>query len=177
MSNTEMQTYIGTKVVKARPMTRGEYNKYRGWEMPSNEDDAEEGCLVEYTNGGLPNDDRHAGYISWSPKDVFEDAYRLTQGLTFGEAIEALKRGQRITRAGWNGKGMYLWLFPETVVPTDWIKEMHLKEIAEASESKEVHCLPSIRMYTTNAQGRRAVLTGWLASQTDMLSEDWSIVS
>ena len=63
MNNIEMQTYIGTKVVKARPMTRGEYNKYRGWEMPSNEDGAEEGCLVEYTNGGLPNDDRHGLYL------------------------------------------------------------------------------------------------------------------
>lgn len=171
-----MNTYIGTKIIKASPMTRGAYNDYRGWTIPADENPAEEGYLVEYTDGGLPNHSQHAGYISWSPKDVFEKAYRPVQGLTFGQAIEALKIGKRVTRAGWNGKGMYLWLLPETVVPVESIKEPHLKEIAEASETKEVHCLPSIQMYTTNAHGRKAVLMGWLASQTDMLSEDWCII-
>ena len=69
-----MKTYIGTKTVQARPMTLGEYTDYRGWDMPANKDDA--GYLVEYLDGGKANDSRHAGYISWSPSEVFERAYR-----------------------------------------------------------------------------------------------------
>lgn len=171
-----MNTYIGTKIINAKPMTLGEYNDRRGLKMLPNENPAKEGYLVEYTDGGEPNHSDFKGYISWSPKDVFERAYRPTSGVTFGAAIEALKMGKRVSRTGWNGKGMYLWLLSEAVVPAEWIKEPHLKEIAENSEEKTVHCLPSIRMYTTNAHGRKAVLTGWIASQTDMLSEDWYIV-
>lgn len=70
-----MNLFIGTKIVSARPMSRGEYNTYRGWELPSNEDGNDAGHLVEYRDGGAPNDDRHAGYISWSPAEQFEKAY------------------------------------------------------------------------------------------------------
>ena len=60
-----MKHYIGVKEIDAKPMTRGEYNKYRGWGIPKNEDPAEEGYLVQYPDG----------YESWSPKKVFEEAY------------------------------------------------------------------------------------------------------
>lgn len=70
------QKYVGTKTVYATPMNRLVYNEYRGWQLPSNENGADEGYLVEYTDGGKPNDTRHEGYISWSPKDVFDNAYR-----------------------------------------------------------------------------------------------------
>lgn len=69
-------TYIGTKTVQARPMTLGEYSDYRGWPMPANGDGTETGYMVEYLDGGKANDSRHAGYISWSPSEVFERAYR-----------------------------------------------------------------------------------------------------
>lgn len=69
------QHYVGTKQLKARPMTLGEYNAYRGWEMPDGEIPEADGYLVEYLDGGKPNHPDHAGYISWSPKAVFEDAY------------------------------------------------------------------------------------------------------
>jgi len=96
-------------------------------------------------------------------------------GLDFGAAISALKTGRRVTRAGWNGRGMYLWLMPAATVKAEWCREPHLKQIAEANGG-EVECLGSIRMFTVNAQGRRAVLTGWLASQADILAEDWEIL-
>jgi hypothetical protein len=70
-----MQRYTGTKTVLATPMSRGEYNLYRGWTLPDNEDGGEAGFLVEYTDGGKPNDERHAGYISWLSADVFTAAY------------------------------------------------------------------------------------------------------
>lgn len=74
-----LSAYIGTKSVLAATMTRGEYNDYRGWQIPENEDPTEQGYLVEYVDGGKPNDERHTGYISWSPRDVFEKSYHQSQ--------------------------------------------------------------------------------------------------
>lgn len=90
---------------------------------------------------------------------------------TFGAALEALKEGRRVAREGWNGKGMYLWLLPAASVKAEWCKEPHLKELAERNGG-EIEALGSIRMKTADDK----VLTGWLASQTDMLAEDWQIL-
>lgn len=91
--------------------------------------------------------------------------------MTFGEAIEALKQGKRVARIGWNGRGMYLWLLPAAAVKAEWCKEPHLKALAEANGGT-IEALGSVRMLTAD----KKVLTGWLASQTDMLSEDWVLV-
>jgi len=90
--------------------------------------------------------------------------------MKFGEAIEAMKDGKFVTRKGWNGKNMYLWYMPPATVKAEWCKEPHLKAIADANGG-EVECLGSIRMKTADNK----VLTGWLASQTDMMSEDWAV--
>ena len=60
-----MKNYIGTKRIEAEPMTRGDYNKYRGWTIPADENPEDEGYIVKYSND----------YISWSPKQAFEEAY------------------------------------------------------------------------------------------------------
>lgn len=72
----EPKTYVGTKIVKAFPMTRGDYNEYRGWVIPEDENPNDEGYLVEYTDGSAGNHPDHKGYISWSPKEVFDTCYR-----------------------------------------------------------------------------------------------------
>jgi hypothetical protein len=166
-----MKTYIGTKLINAKPMTRAEYNAYRGWTLPANENGADEGFLVEYLDGGKSNDMRHVGYISWSPADVFERAYRKTAGMSFGLAIEAMKQGHKVTRAGWNGKGMWLLLVSGT-------NGVQTTEGSPYMKAGITHCdiLPHIDMWTVNADGRRAMLPGWVASQTDMLADDWTIV-
>jgi hypothetical protein len=69
-----MEKYIGTREIEATPMTREEYNLYRGWELPSDENGSDEGYLVEY-KGDTSNHVNHTGYISWSPKKQFEEAY------------------------------------------------------------------------------------------------------
>lgn len=166
-----MQTYIGTKIIQSKPMNRSEYNIYRNWVLTENEDGADEGYLVEYLDGGKPNDSRHAGYISWSPKEQFDNAYRPTDGMTFGVAIEALKKGLKVARAGWNGKGMWLVLVIGTKTVNFTEGSPYMKAGLTSGE-----ILPHIDMYTINAEGRRAMLPGWVASQTDMLAEDWSIV-
>lgn len=94
-----------------------------------------------------------------------------TEKLNFGQAIEAMKNGRRVSREGWNGKGMYLWLLPAATVPAAWCKEPHLKLLAETNGGN-IECLASIRMKTADNK----VLTGWLASQTDMLANDWCII-
>ena len=66
---------------------------------------------------------------------------------------------------------MYLWLLPAANVKAEWCKEEHLKALAEQNGG-EFECLASIRMKTADDK----VLTGWLASQTDMLAEDWEVV-
>lgn len=168
-----MKTYIGTKIVHATPMNRAAYNDYRGWELPANEDGADEGYLVEYADGGRANDSRHAGYISWSPKDVFERAYRPVESMSFGLAIEALKAGKKVARAGWNGKGMWLSLScngaREVAAENFW--SPHNAAYAQ-EQGGAATVLPSITMKTATGE----ILMGWLASQTDMLAEDWRIV-
>ncbi len=95
----------------------------------------------------------------------------MEQTMDFGGAIVALKSGKRVARKGWNGKGMYLWLLPAAIVKAEWCREPHLKAMAEANGG-EIEALGSIRMMTAD----RKVLTGWLASQTDVLAEDWILL-
>jgi len=91
--------------------------------------------------------------------------------MNFGYALDALKNGKKVARAGWNGKGMWLILVPgRSGVETTSGSAYHNAGI------EVTDILPHIDMWTTNADGRRAMLPGWLASQTDMLADDWNIV-
>lgn len=71
--------------------------------------------------------------------------------MDFGEAIRALKKGKRVTRPGWNGKGMWL-------------------ELQKPDENSKM-TLPYIFMFTADKH-----LVPWLASQTDVLAEDWQVM-
>lgn len=148
-----MKQYIGTKIIKAKEMTRGEYNTFRGWKIPQDENPADEGFLVEYSDG----------YISWSPKKQFEEAYRECDNMTFGLAIEALKKGLKVARKGWNGKKQYCEL---------------ASNIGYVNANKEViNCEhEAIGNKAIAFVGTSGVQMGWLASQSDMLAEDWVIV-
>ena len=73
-----MKSFIGSKIILAMAMTRGEFVAYRYPNQTPNPDagaPGDDGYLVEYTDGGKPNHPDHAGYISWSPKEQFEGAY------------------------------------------------------------------------------------------------------
>lgn len=170
----DMVYHMGHKEVAAAPMTRQEYNDYRGWELPADEDGSDEGYLVEYIDGGESNHSDHAGYVSWSPKDVFERAYRPNGQLNFGDAIAALKKGRRVARSGWNGKDMWLALSGplegrEIAFENFW--STPCSEFARTNGGSAT-VLPTINMKTADDK----ILMGWLASQTDMLAEDWTIL-
>lgn len=160
----EIKTYISTKLVRMKPMNRLEYNQFRGWELPADENGADEGYLVEYLDGGKPNTPHFAGYVSWLPKEQADNAYRDTSGLPFGIAIEALKKGARVARAGWNGKGMWLTL----VKPGFY--DVGCSVVGEIP-SCDGFFLPWIGMKTADNK-----FVPWLASQTDVLADDWLIV-
>lgn len=160
--------FIGTKVVHATPMTRLEYNNYRDWALPPDENGEDAGFLVEYVDGGKPNHPDHHGYISWSPADVFTRAYRPASAMGFGEAITALKAGQRVARAGWNGKGMFAYLVPANryaaTTPTGHAIAQH-----------HADGLVPYRTYLALKTVDEDVAT-WVPSCSDVLAEDWELV-
>ena len=97
-----MKKYIGCKLLKAEPMTRGAYNEYRGWTIPEDEDPEDPGYFVRYPEG----------YVSWSPKHIFEQAYMevndnkdLPSGISIGQKMvdefvaytETITMGDRTT--------------------------------------------------------------------------------
>lgn len=169
-----MQTFYGTKRVAAKPMNRRDYNTLRGWMLPANENGDDDGYLVEYQDGGAPNHDGFNGYISWSPKEQFENAYQPTTGMNFGHAIEALKTGHKVARSGWNGKSMWLSLSCDGTrqVEASNFWSPHNAEFARENGGTAT-VLPSITMKTATGE----ILMGWLASQTDILANDWQIVA
>jgi len=155
---SDMKPYIGTKLINAIDMTRAAYNILRGWELPADENGDDAGYLVEYVDGGQANHPNFKGYISWSPKEVFEKAYRPADCLTFSMALEALKMGHKVARKGWNGKGMWLHLIPAS----HWETTRGL-ELLDGR--------PWVGIKTVDDQ-----FMPWVASQSDMLCEDWGIV-
>lgn len=91
--------------------------------------------------------------------------------MNFGGALEALKQGDKVARQGWNGKGAWLWLKGGIMVKSEWCQDPALRAIAD-NNGGEIEALGTICMKTADNK----ILSGWLASQTDMLSEDWIIV-
>ena len=90
-----MKQYIGTKEVQATPMNRGDYNALRGWQAPENENPADDGYLVVYPNGE-PNVKEFNGYVSWSLKKQFEEAYRVSETFKDRLTIEYAQLEERL---------------------------------------------------------------------------------
>lgn len=117
------------------------------------------------------------GYLYVNPKEVFERKYSTKNfeggdGFDFGMALNALKEGKRVCRQGWNGKGMWLSLSPGSKdLPAEKFWSPHNREFAEKNGGK-ADVLASITMKTADGK----ILMGWLASQTDMLAEDWMLI-
>lgn len=155
-----MKNYVGTKFISAKEMTRGEYNNYRGVSIPKKDECYyDDGYLVKYSDG----------YESWSPKKQFEDAYRECSCLTFGIALELLKKGKKVARTGWNGKGMFVVYqkgYPQGI-PCN-------KQTAEAwglNEGDNFICNPYLQIRCSD--GSHSM---WVPSINDCLAEDWIIV-
>ena len=162
--------YIRLNAVDAEPMKFGEFKekfpKSGGANVERGAED--EGYVITYRKGESNE------YVSWCPKAEFEAVSRPVDGMTFGEAIEAMKRGKKVARAGWNGKGMWL-----CVPLVDGPKHVSMEGIwGEPNKDYAgliggtVKVMPYVSMKTADGN----IVMGWLASQTDMLAEDWQIV-
>jgi hypothetical protein len=91
--------------------------------------------------------------------------------MDFGDAIRAMKAGKKVARAGWNGKGMWVAMTPGSAFPAAGARDGHAAKhrAAEISNSDPIVLLPHIDMRAADG----SMVIGWLASQTDMLAEDW----
>lgn len=85
--------------------------------------------------------------------------------MKFGDALDALKDGKKVARSGWNGKGMFLYYVPEGQYPAR--TEIAKKEWGE-------YALVPYQAYIAMKTVQGTVVP-WLASQTDVLAEDWEI--
>jgi len=119
-----------------------------------NKTQEKDGYLVMYSDD----------YISWSPKEAFEEAYRSNGNLTFGHATEAAKQGKKVARKGWNGAGMYAYIVPAASYPAQ----------TEAARQQFGDMVP-YRAYWALKTAQNDVAT-WAPSGSDSLAEDWMIV-
>lgn len=140
-----MQKYIGTKLIEAEPCP--------AWKDAGRHKTGDPGYKVRYADG----------YESWSPKDVFEESYRCTSGMSFGLAIEAAKHGMKIKRRGWNGKNQYVELSTGISYKNAAGKIVNVDHQAIGNKA-------------FSFVGTSGVQMGWLASQADMLADDWEVV-
>ena len=161
-----MKKYIGTKVIMAEPMTMTEAQKVLGRELTQSAIE-ENGYLVEYENG----------YKSWSPKSVFEKAYREVGSVNFGGAIDLLKAGLAVRRKGWNGKGLFIVKQVPAQIGADIIPNMQslpqsAKNILMSRENPHIDY--TNQMLIINPDGRA---DSWVPSSSDVFADDWEVVN
>lgn len=152
--------YIGTKIVEAAPALRiesGDGNVrvelLADKPVPVPTDTVDMGYKMIYPDG----------YESWCPIDAFNQAYRCTDGMNFGLALEAAKLGKKIARKGWNGKEQYV------EIGTDFAYCTYTGRGGVVAHDD----IGAKALVFVGTRGRQV---GWLASQADMLADDWYIV-
>ncbi len=123
---------------------------------------------------------------AWASAYMDRQDWEIAQGLDFGWAICALKAGKLVTRAGWNGKGMFLFVRPDDELTTGFIpkvkslpqavKDYIDKHVDDKQNPGEEGITPvKFTAYLCMKAADGSIVNGWLASQTDMLAEDWQL--
>ena len=129
--------YIGTKIIKAVEMTAVAAMQHLDRQLEIGPED-EDGYLVEYENG----------YQSWSPKEVFEAAYRRCDDMTFGLALEAMEKGLKVRLPHWS-------------------PDVYISLQSPDENSKMTHQY----LYVTSRYG----MVPWISTVVEMFSEEWAI--
>ena len=142
--------------LKAKAMTFGEYTSFKALTIGGAEKPEDPGYMTQH-------DDDH---ISWMPAKPFEDAF-LNETITFPEAIALIKRGLKLTREGWNGKGMFIYYVPANEYPANGNKNGTMDGVFPDD-------MVPYGAYIAMKTAQNNVVP-WLASQTDMLTDDWVI--
>ena len=113
------------------------------------------------------------------------------RNLSYGQALEAVKEGKRIARQGWNGKGMFVFMRPAEELHIDMVidkvkslpqsvKDYYLQDVLDCDGKRispaDGNDKVKFTAYLCMKAADGTIVNGWLASQTDMLSEDWLIL-
>ena len=151
MNKTEFKQYCGTQIVLAKPVTDIQVDTEKGWPIAIGRIE-KEGYLME-----LPD-----GHKNWVQKNYFERNYNSTESMTFGLAIEAMKKGFRVSRKGWNGKSQFIELATSISYMT-----------TDGALCNPCH--DNIGNKAIAFVGTSGTQLGWLASQADMLADDWQV--
>ena len=116
-----------------------------------------------------------------------DEREKLALGETgsFGQALESLKVGYLVTRLGWNGKGMFIFIRPADSLPIEFVakgikslptgvRQYYAQDLEYKSENQREDTV-KFTAYLCMKAADGTIVNGWLASQTDMLSEDWML--
>ena len=104
--------------------------------------------------------------------------------LNYGEALEAVKKGKLATRKGWNGKGMFVFMRPTDELSIDFIIN-NVKSLPQSVKNyfKDQVVLGlngdnkiKFKPYLCLKASDNSIVNGWVASQDDMLSNDWQVL-
>lgn len=141
----------------------------------------EKQTIIMHTKNGEEMDIRETQVVDYTFSNVACDDWVLADGqncpelggvntFSFGEAIKYLKRGMKVARKGWNGKGMYIFLAHDLEFKTDAdLSEFNPENESECTEANQVYVHDCLVMRTAD----RKLQPGWIASQPDLLAEDW----
>lgn len=133
--------------------------------------DPEKETIIIHTKGGQEMDIRETQSVVYTLQNILSDEWIVANGqncpilggeatFSFGEAIKYLKRGVKVARKGWNGKKQYIQLATGISYKT--------------TDEEIVNCEhDAIGNMAVAFVGTSGVQMGWLASQADMLAEDW----
>lgn len=171
-----MKTYICNDLIHAVPgkLVNGCFWP-EGLPLPENNEPAQiseycgSTCEVKIQDGYMFTTLSEPVWPRFMEKDEFEKKCRSTEGMTFGDALVVLKSGGRVARHGWNGKNMsvaYQKGYPDGI-PCN-------KNTAQAwgmEEGELFKCRPYLQMRCADGTFQM-----WLASQSDILADDWYVV-
>ena len=157
--------YIGVKIVEASEMTASIATE-KGYKVPDDTDQMAIGFEVTYPGG----------YKSWCPYDAFTEANRSVAGMSFGFALEAARKGEKIARSGWNWKNQFVVMQPTLNLPpfstTGTNRKVNDRTAKFIGENEPLNCPAYCCLY--NAQ--KEWVCGWVPSQGDLFADDWLII-
>lgn len=150
-------------------MMKGEAVKRRDW-IGYWIFDHDRETIVMHCNNGRVMDIRETQDVIFTVSNMLADDWEVTGSrlpsppMDFGDAIKAVKAGKKISRRGWNGKGQYVFLAKE------------IQYTAQDGQSGGIALHRDIGSQALVFCGTSGRQMGWLASQADMLAEDWHIL-
>lgn len=155
---------MSTDAQQQHPDTKDYYGTKRVTAWPQDKD-GQAGMGVRYADG----------YVSWSPAEAFARAYKPVDEMDFSGALAALKAGHKLARKGWKNL-QFVVMMPALYLPPyntqDTARKVNDRTAQFIGEDKPLYCQPYFACYTTDEKW----VPGWLASQTDLLADDWMVV-